>query len=445
MKITMGNKRRLQIDSKTAVQLCELKQERGWSWREVYAHFFSVEDVTAPTDRDVDTLRKHIERKKVKVSCEEMVAPVWDKPEHPAQTQKQVAYTMKDNEVVGIVGDIELVDTDLDPTKVKEVMEKLFDEFNVDPNEYELIKFIPSIKNGDKFRVKAQFAKRKASILDEREVVRRYTEILTQLGTVTRDELIPPDKDNIMVVNLTDVHWNKLPYVCFGDNYLQDFEQVVYQKIHEIIQTSLKFEVARVALTVGHDFFQINDHRGTTRLGTEVEHIVDYWDMFDSGMKILANVIDMFATYYVVDCYYVLANHDADASWHAARELQLMFRGVPHVQVMVDKLPFKYIEWGSSLIELTHKNVRGSKVKTNMSVIAKEAWGRTKYHYTLGGHFHGEFVAKEQGGIVALGSRALSDADEYHVLNGYIANIRGVQAYVFNKDHGQVATFCANL
>ena len=144
-------------------------------------------------------------------------------------------------------------------------------------------------------------------------------------------------------------------------------------------------------------------------------------------------------------CYYVMANHDEDSGWHVSRELKLLFKDSPSINIIVDSMPFHYIEWGSTLVELKHSNLKGGKAHSSMAVTAREAWGRTKYHYSVGGHLHGEYVTKEKDGLVAMGSRALSDTDEWHILNGYVGNLRGIQAYVISSIGGLKATLNSNI
>jgi hypothetical protein len=163
-------------------------------------------------------------------------------------------------------------------------------------------------------------------------------------------------------------------------------------------------------------------------------------------VQILANAIHMIAKEgYPVDCVYVLANHDNDSSWHASRELALMFEGAPDVNIIVDKFPHHYVEWGNVLIEITHENIKSDRGVTVMPVVARQAWGRTAYHYSVGGHLHGQYMTKEKNGVVMFGSRSLSDTDEWHYLSDYVMNLRGIEAYLFNKETGNFAAFSANI
>ena len=58
---------------------------------------------------------------------------------------------------------------------------------------------------------------------------------------------------------------------------------------------------------------------------------------------------------------------------------------------------------------------------------------------------HGQSMTKEKNGVVMFGSRALSDTDEWHYLNDFVTNLRGIEAYLFNKETGNFASFSANI
>lgn len=409
----------------------------------MYAYYFGLGNAEEVSDLDADALRKQVERKKDKVPHSERAEKVWEPT--TLTDDKSISFVLEDDVVDSASGYVVLKDgTDDLLRDAKALMGRLFTEFNLDPKQYELIKYTPSVIN-KKFKVQAHFKRKQYDPYSEEEVARRYVETVESLISFQMRPVNKMDADNFIAINFADVHWNKLPYLGYGPNYLEQFEEAIYAKVGEIVEASRKFDINRAVLTLGHDFFQTNDGRGTTKKGTPVSQVMEYNDMFDTGMRILANVISLVARYYVTDCYYVLANHDQDSGWHASRELKLMFRNVAHVNIIVDKMPFHYVEWGSTLVELIHENIKGGRGSTNMPVTAREAWGRTKYHYSIGGHLHGEYVTKESRGVVVMGSRALSDSDEWHYLNGYITNIRGIQAYVFNKDSGHVLTINANL
>lgn len=437
-------KKKFSIDIKTANQLEDYRVQKNLSWKEMYAYYFGfgIDQAESVSDKDADALRKQVERKKGRVPHTAIADRVTEPTE--LSQDKTISYTLKDDEIASASGTVSLADGKDLIADSKRLIEALFTEFNLDDTQYEIVKYTPSFVKGT-FKVYAQFNRKKESVYNQPEVVKRYTEILESIGEVNLRPIREIDVDNILVINLADVHWNKMPYLDFDANYLDNFEQMVYNKVGAILQKANKTPIARAAITLGHDFFQTNDSRMTTKKGTEVAHILPYQEMFDTGVRILANIINMVSKYYVTDCYYVLANHDEDSGWHSARELKIMFRNVAHVNVIADKLPFHYIEWGNTLIELKHENLKGGKGSSSMAVVAREAWGRTKYHYTLGGHFHGEYQIKEKSGIVVMGSRALSDTDNWHYLNEYITNIRGLQAYIFTKNEGLSDTLHANL
>lgn len=439
---------KLRIDISKAKELEKMRVEDNLSWRELYARHVGI-DVSEANPLEVDALRKHVERKKNRPQYEEVVGNAIGEAKI-SLNDMSIAYKLVDDEISEASGSIDLQEDEVENGEVfkdpKAVSKLIFDKFHLDPAEYELVGFKPTYSSGNKrFKIQASFKRRIPSFYDEPYVVERYTKILEGIGKVTLPHNVEVDRDNIMVINLADVHWNKMPHKGFDSTYLERFEQMIYDELYQILDRVKYLPISRVALTLGHDFFQTNDGRGTTKKGTPVSHIMEYKDMFDMGVRILGNCIAIVGQHYIVDAYYVLANHDEDASWHATRELKIAFRDSKGINIIVDKDPCHYIEWGSTLIELVHENLNGGRSASKMHVIASEAWGRTKYRYSIGGHLHGEYMIKEGSGVVTMGSRALSDSDNWHVLQGYVANLRGLQAYIFNKDSGLISTQYANL
>lgn len=441
--------KKFSIDIKTAKQLDEMRKTNQWSWKQLYAYYFGlgVERAEEVSPLDADALRKQVERKKSRDPHTELALSVGDSVEGVIPSSASISYTLSDDEVQTATGQITISKSEFGEdylTVSDKVVKTLFEHFHLDPRKYELVNYKPTA-DPKGFKVSATFKRRPETVYDEQIVIKRYTDILNHIGSLAIPKVHQVGTENLLVINFADIHWNKMPHSGFDENYLANFEMMIYQALNEILDSAKKFDISRVAFTLAHDFFQTNDSRGGTKKGTPVSHILGYRDMFDIGARILATCVAMVGRHYMVDCYYVMANHDEDSGWHVSRELKLLFKDSPSINIIVDSMPFHYIEWGSTLVELKHANLKGGKAHSSMAVTAREAWGRTKYHYSVGGHLHGEYVTKEKDGLVAMGSRALSDTDEWHMLEGYVGNLRGIQAYVISSRGGLKATLNSNI
>lgn len=442
--------KKFQIDVSTAKQLDKLRRDNGWSAKQLYLYYKGQDvnnlDIVENELLDFDAFRKHIERKANRPQPEEIIGGVLEP--NKLFNDLDIEFKLSEDEFKEIKGFVVIPEEEFTAnlSSYDDVAKLLFSTFKLPQEEFEIVSYKPSYsQKGKNFKIQATFKRRAKSVYDESAVIARYTKTLEKIGTYDVPEVVEIDRDNLLVINLVDVHWNKLPFLGFDSDYFEKFEEMIYDRIRYLLHLSRATPIARVVITIGHDFFQTNDGRGTTKKGTPVSHVLEYEDMYDIGVRILANCVAIASKNHVVDAYYVLANHDADVSWHASREIKLMFSKSPSVNVIADKLPFHYIEWGSSLIELVHENLKSGSPSTKMHVTAREAWGRTKYHYSIGGHLHGEFMTREKDGVTSMGSRALSDTDKWHYLEGYLSNIRGLQGYVFNKNEGLIATYSANL
>ena len=442
-------KKKIYLSIEQAKFLESERISRKLSWKEVFAIHagIPIEYANSVSQLDADAVRKSVERKKDKIPHTELALSVGDSVEGVIPSSASISYTLKDDEVETATGFILLKTEEFGDnlmTHSKKVIDTLFDHFHLDPRHYELVNYKPTM-DPKGFKVMATFKRRPPSVYDEEVVQARYDGMLKAAGTISLPQIHSVGQENLLVINFADIHWNKMPYKGFDDRYLLNFEQMIYQSLEEILNLARKFDISRAVFTLAHDFFQTNDSKGGTKKGTPVSHIMDYRQMYDLGARILARCVAMVGRQYITDCYYVMANHDEDAGWHVSRELKLLFSTSPSINVIVDSEPMHYIEWGNTLIELKHSNLKGGKAYSSMAVTAREAWGRTKYHYSVGGHLHGEYTTKEQGGVVAMGSRALSDTDEWHMLEGYSSNLRGIQAYVIGSRGGLKATLNHNI
>lgn len=420
------------ITIEDALRNQELVDSRELTWGSLASELLGRD----ATKQEGDTLRKHNSRLLESATSFKDVI------------KDTVSFTVKDGEVDTAAGTVELSDN-YNLADAKAMTLAMATQFNLDPRYYELVSYTPTFVDG-KFKVNGRFQRKKGfQPYEKNEIVERYERILSNLGKklpVSIPATAETASDNLLVINLCDLHYNKMPFDGFNAEYLDKFEQMVYDNLVELLSMATQHKLDKIVLTLGHDFFQTNDSRGTTKKGTPVEHVQMYKEMFNKGVEIMANCVELVAkTKIPTEAYYVLANHDSDSAWHAVREVKLMYKDDERVNVIVDKFPVHYIEWGENLIELVHENIKSNRGFSSMPVLAKEAWGRTSYRYSIGGHLHGEYKIKEKNGIVMIGSRALSDTDEWHMLNGYVENMRGIQSYVFNKTKGNVAVFNVTL
>ena len=77
-------------------------------------------------------------------------------------------------------------------------------------------------------------------------------------------------------------------------------------------------------------------------------------------------------------------------------------------------------------------------------------WGRAKYREIHTGHFH----KKDQidynpistdGGVVIRRIPSLTGTDYWHYSNGYVANPRRAEMYIYDKKDGYVAQFSNSI
>lgn len=325
----------------------------------------------------------------------------------------------------------------------KEMMDIIYKELNLDPEIFFVERTtVTSTTNKDGARVNVTIKRRKDVKQSISTLIERYEQRLEKMNSLP--PIIKPtlsvSENNLAVFNLCDIHWNKMPATGYNNKYLDEFEASLYKAVVGSIEKSKALGSTKAIIVLGSDFFQTNDARGTTKRGTLVDHVLPYAQMYESGMVVLANIVKLIASEFPeVEAYYVLANHDETSAWHAVRELKHMFSQTEHLKIHTNFYPYNYITHGSSIIELVHENMKGSRGNTQITNLAREEFGKSRFAYSIGGHLHGRYFAKEDGGINVIGSKSPSDSDMWHTINGYLGNDRAIETYIFSEDSGLIS------
>lgn len=415
---------------KEALRLKLIRERDGLTWTELHERFST--DPSVP----VDSWRKRIERRAEKAERMHLEVEIGEPEQLPINEIVSPSYELENGEITSASGTI-FLEKYMDD--LNDILDIFYKKFKLDPLLYEVTSFSPvTLKSG--YKINVRFGKKRNAIFNDEQHAKLYAARLKKIAdTLTPSAVKVNLTDNMAVINFCDVHWNKFPSKGFDKDYLDKFEKGLYDVVAELLLHIDLYKPSKVIVILGSDFFQTNDARGSTKKGTVVDAILPYYKMFDEGVRVLTTAVKMIADKYPMDAYYVLANHDETSAWHAVREIQYAFSQYKHVNVFTEYYPFNYVEWGTNLIEITHENLKKGKASSSMPNLAREQWGRTKFHYSIGGHLHTDYFAKDSNGTMVYGSKAYSDVDMWHTVGGYTGNVRGMQAYVFHKEKGNIA------
>jgi len=192
-------------------------------------------------------------------------------------------------------------------------------------------------------------------------------------------------------------------------------------------------------LTVGNDFFHINDDfYKTPTSGHNLEHDGRFMKIFDTGFQLYLDIIYTFASIAKVKIRLVPGNHDKLAGPLLCRILSEHFRSVKGVEIDGDLHLRKFEKYGNNIICLTHSD--GVRLNDINNLIMNECPYDTRGYNTEVhmGHRHHEAIKQMQtldgqGHIVYRYMPTIVSKDLYHTLKGYSSGLLS-HCYEWAKD-----------
>lgn len=267
----------------------------------------------------------------------------------------------------------------------------------------------------------------------------------------------PSHEQNLLEINIFDLHLGKL---CWSDEVNNNYDiKIASQRFQYALKTllsrasSCQFE--RIVFPVGNDFFNSDNHLGTTTLGTRQDEDTRWQKTYKAGVQLLVEGIDYMRQFAPVDIIIVPGNHDFTKSFYLGETLSAWYHNDPNVKVNNSANARKYYEYGKVLLGFTHGDrEKIEALRSLMAYEAKEAWARTTYKEFHLGHQHRKLSVKhavksdmlhEELGIVVRSMSSLAGTDAWHHNHGYVGPIRAAEAFLWNKEQGLIGNFNVNI
>jgi len=258
---------------------------------------------------------------------------------------------------------------------------------------------------------------------------------------------------HLLVLGLFDAHFGKLAWAAeTGNDYdLKIAENVFSNAFHDLISRISGYQIERIILPIGQDFFHTDNPQNSTVNGTPQDVDGRRAKMFDVGVRAMIQCVDSALEIAPVKVFYSPGNHDRETSWYLTRVLEAYYHRDKRVQVDSAPTTRKYIEYGCTLLGFDHGDiVKPEKLPNIMAAEQREAWGRVEFTEWLTGHYH---KVKEQqftsadthGGTVVRTLPSLSGTDAWHYRNGFVHGRRAAEAYLYSKERGYVGHFNSNV
>lgn len=321
-----------------------------------------------------------------------------------------------------------------------DIMDKVWEGTNLDPNEWEPEK-ISTWGDVENLRVSAKFKKRE---FPSEEVFKNIELRLNKKWEIKKAKT----KDGVLLIPaLFDAHIGKLSAINTEDYFLSVLQDLVDRTIRSY------GVIEQVLFPVGQDFSHIDNVDRATSKGTPQETNATYADIISTQVTIAVKAVEFLAEQFPVHVSMVPGNHDRLSNEWLGHVIKGRFHN--HSNVTVDGYngtyePRKYYVFGETMFAITHGNEEnlntiGNLIATEM----RSKWGQTSKCEVLLGHLHTLkdkiYLTDERNGIILRYMPSISGTDTWHKLKGFVDNGRGGLGLVYSKKYGWKDTYFSPL
>lgn len=246
--------------------------------------------------------------------------------------------------------------------------------------------------------------------------------------------------DNILEINLSDLHLGKLCWQGDTDNnYDTKIAQQIFYGIIDDIMDRVVSPISKIYFVWSNDFYNSDTINKTTPAGTLQDTDIRWQKLFNIGCSMLIEAIIRLVNHFKVplETFYLESNHDTMASYYTIKVLEARFYAEPFVIVNTSALPRKIVRHGNIMILYSHGYAETNAALASCAVIeGREYWSSIRYCEVHAAHLHSEKAVEEINGVLIRRIGAPTATDTWHKRKGYIGSVRKAQAFLINKDIG---------
>lgn len=259
-------------------------------------------------------------------------------------------------------------------------------------------------------------------------------------------------ENNLLEINIADLHIGKLSW---GKETNENYDTKIacerfLNTLSKTIERAKSFDFDRILFPIGNDFFNVDNKFNTTSNGTPQDADIRWQKSYKIGRELLIQGIDYLSNFAPVDVVIVQGNHDFERMYYVGDTLELWYSNNENVTVNNNPTARKYYKYGNVLLGFTHGS--NEKISDLPLIMAQESedWSNTKFREIHVGHLHHRREIKylstqEIKGVVVRYLRSLSGTDQWHYSRGFVGNIKGSEAFLWNDRNGLICMFENNL
>jgi hypothetical protein len=261
----------------------------------------------------------------------------------------------------------------------------------------------------------------------------------------------PSKSDRHMAeISLYDHHFGKLAWGAeTGTPYdLEIAEQDWSEAIVGMIERIHDFNIEKIVLPLGNDFFHSDSFDSKTSNDTRVDSVDDRFSkVFRVGCRSASFAIERCLEIAPVEIIFVPGNHDRHTAWYLTEVIASRFEGNKHVTIDNGPRERKYVSYGPSLNGYVHGDEsKHSDLPTLMATEVPLLWSTAKFRSWRLGHWHKRKEVRHTVGDTFNGVEvrilpSLCGTDAWHFRKGYVGNHRMAEVHLFSATDGPVGYF----
>ena len=253
--------------------------------------------------------------------------------------------------------------------------------------------------------------------------------------------------NHLLVINPADIHIGKYASALeTGEEY--DCETAVMrvlEGVQGLIKKAEGFDIDRILFCIGNDILHTDNVMSSTTKGTFQDSDGKWWEHYEIALMLYVKCVEMLREIAPVDVLHSMSNHDYQSGFHLAHTLKSWFRKAEDVKFDVSVSARKYYQYGKNLIGLEHGD--GAKMDKLPLLMANEKpkeWSETTHRYWYLHHLHHKIKhkyldTKDYIGVTVEYMRSPSSSDSWHSAKGFCGVPRACEAFIHDKESGQVA------
>jgi hypothetical protein len=246
---------------------------------------------------------------------------------------------------------------------------------------------------------------------------------------------------NLLVINPADIHIGKLASEFeTKDAHNNDLiVKRVKDGILGILQKSKGFNIDKILFVIGNDILHVDNAKRTTTSGTPQDTDGMWFENFLLAQRLYIEVIELLVQVAPLHIQFDSSNHDYTNGFFLAQTINAWFRNHKNITFNVGIQHRKYFTYGKNLIGTTHGDgAKETDLPLLMAQEASEYWHNSKHRYFYISHIHHK-KSKDYGSVCVESFRSPSGTDSWHHRNGYQHAPKAIEAFIHNKEQGQIA------